>query len=288
MSKVHYQHARRLSLWLLLTPFVLWIGLLVLLPHLQMLRVSFQVRESWDTVTWGLDQYAHFFTEPYYWRTFLRTGLMSLLTMILTLVVAFPIAWYIARLARGRARGWLFLACLIPFWASELVRTYGWMILLRESGVFSALLQWFGFEATEMLYNDVAVIIGLVYNGLLFMVVPLVTTLDGLDDSLVEAGYDLGGGHFTVMREIVVPWAMPGIVSGCIVVFMLTLGSYLTPTLMGGKDSAWFTQQIFTQFITRFNWEQGAALGVLLLVLSSLMIWLGLRLTGQSLRKVMG
>ena len=91
-----------------------------------------------------------------------------------------------------------------------------------------------------------------------------------------------------MLREVVIPWAMPGIVSGCIVVFMLTLGSYLTPILMGGKDSAWFTQQIFTQFITRFNWEQGAALGVLLLVLSSLLVWLGLKLTGQSLRKVMG
>ncbi|GAA3578003.1 ABC transporter permease [Marinobacter xestospongiae] len=282
--------AGRLSLALLLTPFLLWIVLLVLLPHAEMLRVSFQVRESWDTLDWGLTQYRNFFEEAYYWRTFLRTGLMSLFTTALTLLVAFPIAWYIARLARGRSRGVLFLACLVPFWASELVRTYGWMILLRESGVFSALLQGVGLAdgPVEMLYNDAAVIIGLVYNGLLFMVVPLVTTLDGLDENLVEAGYDLGGGHLTVLREVVVPWAMPGIVSGSIVVFMLTLGSYLTPILMGGKDSAWFTQQIFTQFITRFNWEQGAALGVLLLVLSSLMVWLGLKLTGQSLRKVMG
>lgn len=282
--------AGRLSLALLLTPFLLWIVLLVLLPHAEMLRVSFQVRESWDTLDWGLTQYRNFFEETYYWRTFLRTGLMSLFTTALTLLVAFPIAWYIARLARGRSRGVLFLACLVPFWASELVRTYGWMILLRESGVFSALLQGVGLAdgPVEMLYNDAAVIIGLVYNGLLFMVVPLVTTLDGLDENLVEAGYDLGGGHLTVLREVVVPWAMPGIVSGSIVVFMLTLGSYLTPILMGGKDSAWFTQQIFTQFITRFNWEQGAALGVLLLVLSSLMVWLGLKLTGQSLRKVMG
>ncbi|HAS77122.1 MAG TPA: ABC transporter permease [Marinobacter adhaerens] len=239
----------RLSLWLLLTPFLLWIVLLVILPHLQMLRVSFQVRESWDTI-----------------------------------------AWYIARLARGCSKGILFLACLIPFWASELVRTYGWMILLRESGLFSSWLQALGWAdgPVEMLYNDVAVIIGLVYNGLLFMVVPLVTTLDGMDENLVEAGYDLGGGHGTVLREIVVPWAMPGIVSGCIVVFMLTLGSYLTPVLMGGKDSAWFTEQIFTQFITRFNWEQGAALGVLLLVMSSVIVWLGLKISGQSLRKVMG
>src|SRR5690606_32011592 len=282
--------AGRLSLWLLLTPFVLWIVLLVLVPHLQMLRVSFQVRESWDTIAWGVEQYQNFFTESYYWRTFVRTGVMSLFTTFLTLLVAFPIAWYIAKMARGRAKGILFMACLIPFWASELVRTYGWMILLRESGLFSSWLQALGWAGgpVEMLYNDVAVIIGLVYNGLLFMVVPLVTTLDGMDENLVEAGYDLGGGHGTVLREIIVPWAMPGIISGCIVVFMLTLGSYLTPVLMGGKDSAWFTEQIFTQFITRFNWEQGAALGVLLLVLSSVMVWLGLKLSGQSLRKVMG
>ncbi|PTY37685.1 spermidine/putrescine ABC transporter permease [Saccharospirillum sp. MSK14-1] len=282
--------AGKLSLLLLLTPFVLWIVLLVLLPHVQMLRVSFQVRESWDSLSWGVTQYSNFFAESYYWRTFIRTGVMSMLTTALTLLIGFPIAWYIAKLARGRARGVLFLACLIPFWASELVRTYGWMILLRESGLFSGWLQALGWVdgPVELLYNDAAVIVGLVYNALLFMVVPLVTTLDGLDDNLVEAGYDLGGNHWNVLREVVIPWAMPGIVSGCIVVFMLTLGSYLTPTLMGGKDSAWFTQQIFTQFITRFNWEQGAALGVLLLVLSSLLVWLGLRLTGQNLRKVLG
>ena len=282
--------AGKLSLLLLLTPFALWIVLLVVLPHVQMLRISFQVRESWDSLSWGVTQYSNFFAESYYWRTFIRTGVMSLLTTALTLLIGFPIAWYIAKLARGRARGLLFLACLIPFWASELVRTYGWMILLRESGLFSGWLQALGWVdgPVELLYNDAAVIVGLVYNALLLMVVPLVTTLDGLDDNLVEAGYDLGGNHWHVLRDVVVPWAMPGIVSGCIVVFMLTLGSYLTPTLMGGKDSAWFTQQIFTQFITRFNWEQGAALGVLLLVLSSLLVWLGLRLTGQNLRKVLG
>ena len=111
----------RFSLWLLLAPFLLWIVLLVLVPHLQMLRVSFQVRESWDTLAWGLEQYQNFFSESYYWRTFVRTGLMSLFTTFLTLLIAFPIAWYIARLARGRSKGILFLACLIPFWASELM-----------------------------------------------------------------------------------------------------------------------------------------------------------------------
>ncbi|HSH42779.1 MAG TPA: ABC transporter permease [Arenicellales bacterium] len=279
----------RLGLWLLLAPCLLWLGLLILIPHLEMLRVSFQVRESWDVVKPGLAQYTAFFSEPYYWRTFVRTGVMSLLATFLTLVVAFPVAWYIARLARGRSKGVMFAVCLIPFWASELVRTYGWMMLLRESGIISAAMQGLGIagEPVEMLYNDVAVMIGLIYNGLLFMVVPLVATLDGLDDRIVEAGYDLGGNGPVVMGRIVIPWAMPGIVSGCIIVFMLTLGNYLTPVLLGGKDSAWFTQQIFTQFITRFNWEQGSALGILLLLLSSIIVWTGLKLSGQSFTRVM-
>jgi spermidine/putrescine transport system permease protein len=120
------------------------------------------------------------------------------------------------------------------------------------------------------------------------MVVPLVTTLDSLDDAVIEAGYDLGGSGPSILREIVIPHAMPGIVSGSIVVFMLSLGNYLTPTMLGGKDSLWFTQMIYSQFIVRFNWELGAAFGFMLLILSSLIVWAVLRLTGQTLEKTMG
>jgi len=164
------------------------------------------------------------------------------------------------------------------------------MILLRESGVISNVFQWVGVASgpVEMLYNDATVMVGLVYTSMLFMVVPLVSTLDSLDDSLVEAGYDLGGNAFTVLRQIIIPHAMPGIVSGCIVVFMLTLGNYLTPVLLGGKNSLWFTEMIYSQFITRFNWELGAAFGFLLLALSSLIVWSGLKLSRQTLTDTMG
>jgi spermidine/putrescine transport system permease protein len=117
----------------------------------------------------------------------------------------------------------------------------------------------------------------------LFMIVPLVSTLDGMDNAMLEAGYNLGGSRLTVMRRIVIPYAMPGIVAGCIIVFMLTAGSYLTPVLLGGKNSMWFTEQIYNQFITRYNWEAGATFGVLLLLFTSLVVWIGLRITGQSL-----
>ncbi|MEQ8376140.1 MAG: ABC transporter permease subunit, partial [Roseibium aggregatum] len=118
---------------------------------------------------------------------------------------------------------------------------------------------------------------------ILFMIVPLVSTLDGMDNSMIEAGYNLGGSGFTVLRRIIIPYAMPGIVAGCIVTFMLTAGSYLTPILLGGKNSSWFTEQIYNQFITRFNWEGGAAFGMLLLIFTSVVIWLGLKLSGQTL-----
>ena len=135
----------------------------------------------------------------------------------------------------------------------------------------------------EFLYNDVTVIVGLIYTVILFMIVPIASTLDGMDNSMIEAGYNLGGNHFTVLRRIIVPYAMPGIASGCIVVFMLTAGSYLTPILLGGKNSSWFTEQIYEQFITRYNWESGAAFGFLLLAFTSIVVWIGLKLTGQTL-----
>lgn len=276
---------QKLFFWLLLAPFALWLLLLIFIPHLDMLSIALRERVAPREYAFSFANFEAFFTEPLYWRTFLRTAVMSILTTALTLLIAFPVAWYIAKMLRGRSKSLLFLLCLIPFWVSELVRTYGWMILLRETGVFSRVLQWSGLAdgPVEMLYNDAAILLGLVYNALLFMVVPLVTVLDSLGDDLVEASYDLGGDALSTLRHIVIPHAMPGIVSGCIIVFMLTLGNYLTPNLLGGKDSLWFTGQIYTQFITRFNWELGSAFGVLLLILSSLIVWLGLRLTGQTL-----
>jgi len=282
--------ARRLGFYLLLAPLVVWLGALLIIPHIDLFVTSLQVKIRPRVYELGFANYAEFFTEPLYWNTFARTALMSVAATLLTLLIGFPVSYYIAKLARGRARAVLFVLCLLPFWVSELVRTFGWMILLRETGVVSSALQWLGLASgpIEFLYNDAAIMVGLVYTSMLFMAVPLVTTLDSLDDSYIEAGYDLGGNGFAVMREIVIPHAMPGIVSGCIVVFMLSLGNYLTPILLGGKDSLWFTEQIYSQFITRFNWEQGSAFGFLLLILSSLIVWAGLKLTGQTLGATVG
>jgi spermidine/putrescine transport system permease protein len=278
-----------LSLGLLLAPVLLWLVGLLILPHMELLILSLQARVAPGEYAWSLQQYDTFFSEPLYWHTFVRTAVMSLLATALTLLLAFPVAWMIAKVVRPGTRAGLTLLVLTPFWVSELVRTLGWLILLHPKGVVAQSIYTLGLtdQPPELLYRDATILLGLVYGSLLFMVVPLVNSLENLDNSLIEAAYDLGGSPANILWRIVLPHAAPGITAGCIVVFMLCLGNYLTPILLGGKDALWFTEQIYTQFITRFNWNQGAAFGFLLLTLSTVIVWLGLRLTGQRLSNVM-
>ena len=276
------------GLIIFLTPVLLWLVLMIVLPHIDLLLMSFRVEDDFGNPTWSLSNYANFFKEPIYWLTFARTAVYSILVTVITFLIALPVAFFITKVVNVRYKGFLTLLLLLPFWVSELVRVYGWMILLRESGVINHFLLKLGIlqKPIEMLYHDVTMVMGLVYTSMLFMVVPIISVLDSLDDSIIEAAYDLGANMGSIVIRIIIPHAMPGIVSGSIVVFMLTLGNYLTPNLMGGKNSLWFTEQIYNQFIASFNWNQGSAFGFLLLVLSSLVIWVGLKLTRQRLSKV--
>ena len=277
--------SKRIGFLFFFLPVALWLGLLIVLPHLELLRLSFtSTRESGFT----LANYFAFFNEPIYWLTFVRTALYSILVTFIVMAVALPVAFYITKVAHVRVSGFLMVLVLVPFWVSELIRVYGWIILLRESGVLNNFLVSIGLfeKPIEMLYNDATMIMGLVYTSMLFMVVPVIGVMDALDDSLIEAAYDLGASKTAIWRTIIIPHCTPGMVSGGIIVFMLVLGSYLTPNLMGGKNSLWFTEQIYNQIILYFNWNQGAAFGFLLLLLSTLIIWLGLKVTGQSLKEV--
>ena len=276
------------GLILFLMPVALWLVLLIVLPHIDLLVMSFRAENAAGKMVWSLANYWEFFKEPIYWMTFARTAFYSILVTGLTLVVALPVAFYITKVVNPRFQGFLTVLLLLPFWVSELVRVYGWMILLRESGVINHLLIKIGLlsRPVEMLYRDSTMILGLVYTSMLFMAVPLISVLESLDNSLIESAYDLGANMWTILFRIIIPHAAPGIVSGSIIVFMLTIGNYLTPNLMGGKNSLWFTEQIYNQFIASFNWNQGSAFGFLLLFLSSLVVWLGLKLSRQNLHKV--
>ncbi len=278
----------RWGLLFFLTPVLVWLFLLIVLPQIDLFIMSFRTENDAGEMVWSITNYLQFFGEPIYWLTFVRTAIYSILVTFLTFLIALPVAFYITKVVKPKFQGFLTVLLLLPFWVSEMVRIYGWMILLRESGVINHFLLKFGIldHPVEMLYKDTTMVLGLVYTSMLFMVVPLMSVLESLDDSLIEAAYDLGANMWSILFKIIIPHSTPGIVSGSIVVFMLTLGNYLTPNLMGGKNSLWFTEQIYNQFIASFNWNQGSAFGFLLLFLSSVVIWVGLKLSKQTLKKV--
>jgi spermidine/putrescine transport system permease protein len=278
----------RWSFFVFFIPVFLWLMLLFILPNIELFRMSFFGMDDYGEMGVTLDNYTVFFQEPVYWLTFMRTVGYSLAVTLLVLLIGLPVAFYITKVARLKLTGLLMILILVPFWVSEIVRVYGLILLLRESGILNKILVTIGIwdQPIEMLYNDISMIIGLVYTTILFMIVPIIGVMDSLDDALIEAAYDLGAKKLTIWWKIIIPHCMPGIMSGCIVVFMLVLGNYITPSLMGGKYSLWFTQQIYNQFIAYLNWNRGAAFGFLLLFISSFIIWLALKITRQKLSAV--
>ncbi len=276
----------RIGLIGLLIPFALWIGMLVVLPHVELIRYSFL---SHRTGHFTLSNYTNFFTNKLYINTYVRSAVFSITVTIIAFALGFPLAFFITKVAGKKSSAVLMLLVILPFWISELIQAFAWIIMMRETGIISYFLQAIGVtnHNLELLYNDAAIGVGLVYTSVLFMVIPIVSTLSTMDDSIIEAAYDLGSSFWNLIVEVVIPYAAPGIATGSIMVFMLTLGNYISVTLLGGKNSLWFTEQIYNQFVLRFNWNQGAAFGILLLILSSLLVWGGLKITRQEMTEVL-
>lgn len=276
------------TFWLLIIPVLLWLVVLIVLPHLDLLISSFYVKNSAGESVLSLNNYLAFFNNDIYWGTFLKTAGYAIFVTLLAFMIAFPVAFYLTKVISKQYAGILVILLLIPLWVGELVTVYGWMILLGDHGVINHLLLSTGMisEPINMLYTDFSMIIGLLYMSMLFMIVPVMTTLESLDDTYIEAASDLGASKWTIFIKIIIPYAMPGIISGAIIVFMLVIGDFLAPNILGGKSSLWFTEQIYSKFLQTFNWGEGAAFGFLLLLLSSAIIWLALKLSGQKLEKV--
>ena len=219
--------------------------------------------------------------EPLYLQIFAKSALIAGLTTIICLVLGFPFAVAVT-FAPPRLKVWLLLLVMLPFWTNLLIRTYALIAVLREEGVMNAGLEavWsatsalseavglgaFGeFQPLSLLYNNTAVVIGLVYIHLPFMVLPLYAALDRLDRSLLEASLDLGAGHARTWMFIIFPLALPGVLSGSLLTFIPALGAYLTPDLLGGPDSQMIANIIERQFKRANNWPFGAALSFILM-----------------------
>jgi spermidine/putrescine transport system permease protein len=200
--------------------------------------------------------------EPLYLQIAWRSLWMALVTTLLCLVVGYPIAYYVAVLAPARRKNLLLALIVIPFWTSFLIRTYAWMLILRSEGLVNTLLGHYGLTAQplELLYNNFAVMIGLVYGELPFMILPLYASLEKLDLSLLEAGNDLGANAVSTFWRVTVPLTMPGIVAGIILVFIPSLGQFVVSDLLGGAKTILLGNLIQNQYAVARNKPFGSAI----------------------------
>lgn len=275
---------------LLLGPALLIIGVFMVLPLFLMAYVSVLERGISGGVQWGrhtTEAYVRFLFERDlmdnlvvnvdYLRIFARSFTLAFITMAVSLAIGLPTALYMA-LQPARWRNLLIFLVTIPFWTNLLVRNYAWILLLRDSGLANGVMQWLGLtdDPIRLLYTPFAVGVGLTYSFLPFMILPIYASLEKLDLRLVEAAYDLGADKRRALTRIVLPLALPGIVAGCILVFIPALGAYITPELLGGSRQLMIGNLIQGQFGAARNWPFGAALAFVLLaiVLISMMVYL--------------
>ncbi|MEZ5400917.1 MAG: ABC transporter permease [Bryobacteraceae bacterium] len=203
-----------------------------------------------------------------------KSFLVAIASTAFCLVLAFPLALFLSRVRRHR--NWYLHLVMLPFWTSFLVRTYAWMFLLRDTGLVNTVLQWAGVitEPLPLLYNDGAVVLGLVYGYLPFMVLPIYAALERLDPALTDAASDLGARPMTVLFTVIVPLARPGMIAGSVLVFIPCLGAYLTPDLLGGGKSMLIGNVIQQQFTSARDWPFGAALSLILMAaVMALLVW---------------
>jgi spermidine/putrescine transport system permease protein len=273
--------------WWLLAPMLAWLLLFVVVPMGILVAYSFGSRGMLGAVELGfsLENYQRI-ADPVYLQIFGRSIGYAALTTVLCVLIGFPAAWYIAR----RGPGWrerLLLLVMVPFWTSFLIRTYAWIAILRSEGLLNAFLKSSGAvphvfaEPLDLLYTPTAVVIGLVYVYLPFVILPVYASAEKLDGALIEAAQDLGAGPLRVFREVIVPLTWPGIAAGMLLVFVPAIGMFAITDLMGGARVSMIGNVIQNQFTKALNFPFGAALGVvftLLFVVSfALLQWLGRR-----------
>jgi spermidine/putrescine transport system permease protein len=251
--------------WTLFTPGTFWLLVFFIIPLAWMFGISFSEKTSITETefTGTLANYIRSF-DLIYMQIIWKSIWISVLATAVCLLLAYPIAFGIC-FAPARWKPLLLLLVILPFWINLLIRTYALIAVFRSQGYLNLVLGWIGLGPFEMLYNDGAVIMGLVYVYMPFMVLPLYATIERLDRSYLEASLDLGGSQFQTFWKVTLPLTMPGIITGIILVFIPCLGSFLTPDMLGGANAIMIGNVIERQFKSANDWPFGSALSFLLM-----------------------
>lgn len=269
--------------WLMMTPMLLWLVAFVVLPTAILLVYSFCQRDELGQVVYHFswENYRRIFIDSdtgqfgtVYWTVTLRSIVYAALTTVVCLFFGYPVAWFIGRAPEGR-RNLLLTLVMIPFWTSFLVRTYAWITILSTEGLLNSFLQYTHLitEPFEMLYTPGAVVLGLIYNYLPFLILPVYGSVEKLDNTLIEASFDLGAGPLRTFRRVILPLTWPGIVAGILLVFIPAIGMFGITQLMGGGIKPTIGEVIQNQFLQARDAPFGAALGMTLVLLFVVVFW---------------
>jgi spermidine/putrescine transport system permease protein len=265
---------RKVPDWLagnvLLLPTTVWFLFLLVIPTLLVIAYSLghrgvfePIRFTWGSLVWSNYKTA---TNPDFLPIFIRSVVYALVSTIVCVLLGFPLAYWIARFS-GRFRNLFLVLVIIPFLTSYLIRTYGWLVILQRNGLLNAGLARIGLGGNhEFLNTHFAVILGLTYGFLPFMILPLYASIERMDKSLVEASYDLGHGKASTFWRVILPSVSPGLVAGVLLVFIPAVGDFVTPELLGGVKTQMIGTTIYDQFGSGNNWPLGSSMSVLLML----------------------
>ncbi|MEH6577928.1 MAG: ABC transporter permease subunit [Amphritea sp.] len=258
-----------------------WLAIFFLVPFFIILKISFaesivarppytsliSIDEGLVQIKLMTESYLMLFEDDLYWRSYLNSAWIAASSTFICFLIGYPMAYGIARASAERRR-MLLLFIILPFWTAFILRVYAWVGILNNNGILNNVLQWIGLTDTpiKFLYTDFAIYIGIVYTYLPFMILPIYTTLEKMDLSLMEASSDLGGRPITTFMRITLPLSMPGIIAGSMLVFIPALGEFVIPSLLGGDDSLMIGRVLYDEFFLNRDWPMASAVAVAMLV----------------------
>ncbi|MDU8926462.1 ABC transporter permease [Alisedimentitalea sp. MJ-SS2] len=270
---------RRTRNWLLLAPAGTWFLVMLIIPLTVVFIFSFGERAPSGGVVlaFSFEQYANL---PARWAAFKNTMTLAPIGTLSALLIAYPLAYFLAVKANPKWKTILLVLVIVPFWTSILIRSYAWIFLLGGRGI-PALLEWVGIEGVRLINTPFAVLIGIIYGYLPLMVFPIFVSLDKLDKGLLEASSDLGAKPWRTFLQITLPLSIPGIATGCMLVFILLMGEYLIPALLGGGKVFFVGNALVDLFLQSRNWAYGSAVAVTLVVVMLITVTVYMRLISR-------
>ena len=247
-------------------PYLIWLGIFIVVPLLLVLYYAFTTGDSQNLTTFrfSLENFKRFFT-PIYLKVLLRSVNLALVSTIICLILGYPIAYIISR-EKPKKRNILVLMFVIPMWMNFLLRTYAWLTLLGKNGIINAVLAKIGLQPLDLLYNNTSVLLGMVYNFLPFMVLPIFSVLTKIDRRLIEAAEDLGANKFIVFIKVVFPLSLPGVITGVSMVFIPAVSTFVISSLLGGNKTNLIGNLIEQQFRYTGDWHFGSTMSIILMI----------------------